>query len=883
MICLTLSELINLIGDIENTPELIDSLNELKPDWKESFPIPIDKSNAETLVEHWLQVAAHVEKAKRKKQSSKIGYDTFLEFDTKKQNCSLTTEVRIPDRFSFDAKDPKSGSVEIQVTEGNSIVKSLSNVIATVSSSDPIRLTLRLQAPPLKIIHTDLRNDLQIHVTRNGEKIYSRVLVAALHSDESAIHKFSFTDQNGKWALHGSVSLYTNAPHVGFLCGTGAQSLTETTDSRSVTLTGSSNLLNWFESSRELRFLCDESRIRLVPQSDAEFGHDHKLRGRRLDFVSTPSQTFVGFPEYKAPDNAAVHSFKINQMDYNEWPESMPPGLYAVDVIDDDGFTLFSERFAVLSEHFQILQKASTSAASPINELTILGCSTSIRVSVDDVPVPTEAGSTNPTWNIPLKTDGSAANKIDCNLIDRQFNSICMIRLPAIYEGVQVIDAEGRVIESKSLSFVVSQLTGFNLFLSAAGFRRNQETQFFLVFRISIGSDSVTVKKSFVVKDTPITLNMGAYESLCNELFGLDENVELLRLSVETDMNLKNIHIHRHAGALDVVDHHLVVLDHSGRRVDEDVNIEYLDLTDEDLVWKSIDHLTDDNIKTGGIICRAYEKTGMPFRYVTIRPDNDSEDEDQKPDSHFSLLPYDLKYPHWEHLDNLVKLLKDVPLSAATDFKILEQDDLLAAIFVLRSITPLPTAMRLQSELQINWFLTPIQTWRLAFERYIAYIQDEFEEKMVRDVLINNRLELVLGMINVNIPTEFQLFDPRVDLRALPAFPPEVILKNIYGDLIRDYGERRDWPNNLDTELLAWSKTVDNFGWDNWGTPNRVTAALAPIFLAYVSAGMIEWDSLGADKIKVIEMIWAVRDFCDTEWFFPAHACVMTYLCRGIG
>lgn len=260
----------NLMGlaekiEINNKDELpSEQLDQILPNWRNQFPIPLDVKTGKGLLDNWL-LGASSASSSIKKYQSKLSCKHFFDLNS----LIFSSEVSLPNilNFGFKKSDINSSKLELGLNEGAKRTAYFGSVFAQFETNHTV---IKPRKKGVCFSRTNIDSSLFIELSELG------VCVELLSIDNSSIALgeapvgFVFDEDENKYICIGQASFTTKYKEIYVL----VPSYYEVENLNGFALRDKDveahgYKLSWYKVSGDIRFYCSESRYRLRTNSSS--------------------------------------------------------------------------------------------------------------------------------------------------------------------------------------------------------------------------------------------------------------------------------------------------------------------------------------------------------------------------------------------------------------------------------------------------------------------------------------------------------------------------------------------------------------------------------------------------------------------------------------
>lgn len=871
-------------------------LDQQAPGWTDAFPIPLDESNARTLLNDWLRDAG--QKRQERKEALEKGRaftcEHFLHGSL--PQWSIRTDITLPPEETF-AVDPTilgSTRLELAYYEGDRLLVHGGSVYGQLSVEG---IKVRFANPQVTVERRSLEEPLSLRLLDNGRPVH------CLFFDGSALDyreaPLVFENRSERWQLVASSSCSVASglarlriPQDFVITNEGAAPETLAQDA---------------ENGRWLEICSDLSLAKGANDYQIELnqaGGDRKptLKGVFALYESSPSIVFLGWPRLELPEDyphARDELLEFVNGELLDRRRNCSYGLACYTLRNLSGKTLLQRRFGVLPKEFSLSlfpglgqQPARLlPKGTHLRDLQVVSNSLAVERAEHALHLRYE-GENPPTTFILAAGQGLPS---------------IQLRLPYPYQGARLLDEYGNPSRTRELT--LAELISYRIALTS-GLPQGQTFHMELEL---ICTEQPHPKRAFSIRvgSAPVVLSLFSYLSdMQNMLGAVDEQDAYIRLFLETEQPLLKLDIRRYGGHLQWEGRHaFYIRNTSNAAMLEGLQAEAMLLSDPRRTPLRLTEKTSETVGTGCFeipqkmqsqgpwLIYPGEQSSVRFRpslYITRDNFLDSDSEvcslhhaaelfhpQHNPhviEQQIVAMAADFNHSGWQYLADLKQHYRHLPLSSFETWKALSRNREALSFAVFRLEMDESFCARIRDELAVIWEAVPLPLWVQAYRLF----HDSIRLTGLPEALVNN---LVSNRATV-LRCIFSGFDYLGDYLStgnrgsLSRLPPESVLPIWYQDLRRLHESNRNWPTLLGRELSRWV--------DKQRLPPLVktlslvefthAVAYLPIFMAFVTAGKARITDLTATPAYLKFAIRLVSDFDRQGWFVPVHALMVSYL-----
>ena len=244
-----------------------------------------------------------------------------------------------------------------------------------------------------------------------------------------------------------------------------------------------------------------------------------------------------------------------------------------------------------------------------------------------------------------------------------------------------------------------------------------------------------------------------------------------------------------------------------------------------------------------------------------------------------TLMVNDFDHEGWQYLSVLKKNYDHLLLSEFKAWRTLARNSAALACAVFRLGLNAHFCYRISNELAVIWEEVSLSMWHDAYCYFTQWLESKgFASEIIEQIKTNRR-----DVLPAIIPEleHLSAFIANGDSQALPSVPIEV-LPYWYQSLRQTHQSEDRWPDELGDQLYRWIKKqtlprevqqLSQMSYTN-------SVVYLPIFMAFVTAGKTNLQSLGENIAYLKFVTKKVSDFDRSQWYTPVHSMMVAYLLK---
>ncbi|MBR8842151.1 STY4851/ECs_5259 family protein [Pseudoalteromonas sp. JC3] len=882
----------NLV-DLDNQEDLPSKqLDSQLPNWRDSFPIPLDDETGNTLLDRWL-VGASKANTEIKVQKDKLFCEHYFDIHLSR----FFTQVSLPKKltYKFSSSPLQSTYVELGLLEGTKRIAELGGAIAQVEGE-------KLLVPPrkksVKIPRRSLQTSLFLDLSQSG------IIVDMLEVNDSSVllneAPQGFIDDGSKYKLVGQGSFSTKHEKIFVLAPSYYEIEVLSGDHELITrLVIDGSEFNWFHLNGDFRIYSLESRFRVKTNATSTSSGNLYIDGDEILLKTIPARVYRGLPSVRDSEGNLISQIGLTLHLDNKPIDSLESyelfGKHYLSVKNRDGDTLLRRCIAVLPEDLVIDSKAGNQFA----EVRVTASRTqNVSVIAAHFQVSSEKLSNGRLFRLSPENEPPAnfTLQIQANLLEDPIS----ITLPYPVSGIFAFDNEGQPLKHE---LTVEQLLGAEVNLYSAK-TYPEEVSIELALK-PINRTSPRYFSKVKVADRTLSVSLYSFKEKIIELMSMS-NV----LDAEVEINLSGVGGHkvftirRYMSQLnfDPVSGGISVA-HERLPQNENIMAPMAMLIAEperapcELIQKEVGgislgwyEVTDKMQRTGPWMLVPNADSPNLFRptfYKGIDTLHCSEQiksiqtavkcfDPRSPtntiEDYIKQMEGDFSHPSWNYFLELWKGYSYLPLATFEAWKALVENTRLLTLALFRFEMNEDFLRTLDTEFSILWELIPLEFWNNSVEIFRSSLLNlGLPEAMVEDRLVTliDRFASVI----INVP------DALIDLLKGKPLPPQLpvqIIELWKQDLIREHSES-DWPNGLmqifERDIVEIAELKDMIKYPHF---RQCSVALYPVVAAAIASGRLVRPCLPVLDSQVVFEIKKIKSF-EPSWFSSVYSFALSF------
>ncbi len=884
--------------DFKNIENPYLFLEQNDPNWKKDFPIPLDDSSAQNLVNDWLIDAGNRRRQMKELQDQEIPFKlTQLQME----DCSITKlKVKINYPAYYEMKNQigenlSSTRFEIILYEGNIPIQHEGVVYASINDN---KVTVRFQKSTSFALRKDIEAALNIRFMVGGE------IIEKISFENSCINLKTptiFCKREDGYEIVSDSSCYLKEAEARVRIPIGM-----TIESENMVYLGLNHKSKWYKISNTTSIFNKLNKYIIYLKAERN-SRELQLSGRECLFETTPNTTFRGIPGYVDTMGNDVSS-QDNQVlidnEYLDYYKSNIAGKVVYKIINQDGHILLKRTIGILPSRFNLsVQPKDREHPAQVLFEGVEDCEVSLLSDLLFGRLSTISEKTI----IRLIPKDNPPQFFEVLINSRNGLKPIRIKIPYPSCSVTVLDENENAINSSVL--ILNKLVGYRLILSSGLLGRHK-------FTVSLELNSRKMKYNqsihyqYQVEDNPVIVNLYSLrDDMIQLLSSVQDQDAIIRITVMLDNSVKPVasfNVHQYEGFIDFHPDEFSIKDHTGIIVTGAEPVAF-DVSNPDKKTIALNERFTQDVGTGFytidysllndgpwlIIPRP--ESNIQFRpRIFCKKDNLHIPNEIKSlhaaSKHFA-INYDksifdtviiqminnLNHSGWAFIEETYANFNHLPFSTFEVWMAVARNNEALAILMFLCNFDVSVCYRIRNELSILWESIPIICWCKAYKKCEKYfLKKGLPEKTVVS-LLDTKVQILGECISI-----LRDLSGYVKGEKLKPYPVDQLLKawnqatmNKHVDVI--------WPTSLGKELGEW---IEN-GYLNGTvyvteknlplTHYTKTVIYLPFFMARITLGLASLNELGHDIDNIKFQIKKIIDF-DQDWFFPVHSLMTNFL-----
>lgn len=891
--------------DANNQDDLPSTqLDQILPNWRSQFPIPLDVNTGKGLLDNWL-IGASSASSSIKKQHSKLSCKHFFDLN----NLLFSSEVSLPKslNFNFKKSDVNSSKFDLGLNEGAKRRADFGSVFAQFETN---RTVIKPRKKGVCFSRTNIDSSLFIELSELG------VNVDQLNIENSSIGLgeapigFVFDEDENKYTCIGQASFTTKHKEIYVLVPSSYE--VENLSGfalKDKDIEAYGYKLSWYKVSGDIRFYCSESRYRLRTNSTSNTSGMLAIVGDEVQWETRPAQVYKGVPEIKSVNDHAVVNFGLTRLldnkPVNTIKEYEKYGQHVFSVKNNDGDTLIKRKIAVLPQDLSISFNSENENAV-INVTTAQPIVVSLIASeakiVQSKNSNTRHFTITPNSLPPAKVTMQISANLLCDPIE--------ITLPYPAEGIYGFDKDGNELSEQ---LTVHQLLGSEIYLFS---NQDYDEKFELEFALKpIIRNSPTIFSSISVSNKPKVLSLYSFKEKIVSLLSLCDKLDAeVAISIKCRGYRKQFTVRRFASEVkfDPVDK-LYSFESGDSSEEVSHNLLAMKIAEPECKTVSLPRRMLGSIELDRFEVAKEMTKGGPWLIIPgNRPDIDFrpvfyfedalEIANIKPSSSMQsavrafhpkfnplaiadmmeVMANDYHHSSWLYIRSLWENFGYLPLSTFEVFKALTKDLKALTIILFKFEMDEEFIRRLDTEFPVLWEFIPLDYWHSAKNDFISSL----EKINIPADFILEQVNSMFDRLSNSLPTyPVEIIEHLKGKKLAPRLPlpleKQVLNETWLQELARDHAES-DWPNSQQKLIEEAMRLLTEARAIVGPLHFRQTSVVYyPVIAAAIATKKVNFEQVFSTDSAITFAFKQLRDF-EPVWFSSMYSYFVSYFTQKV-
>lgn len=869
-------------------------LDNLIPNWRNEFPIPLDDATGRELLDNWLLHASSANKSIQK-HSQLIS----CEHTIKPESLAVRTKLLLPESLQFELSQAEVSSTRLDLTidEGTRKAAQLGSVFAKFENQ---RCIVKARAKRSTINRDNTARALYAVLSEGGVSLKRQeIRHSSLPLGEMPVG-FYKKDDNLVYCGHASFSVKAKSIYLLTKITSEIEVLSGTLEERQ-RATLCENPLVWHEINGEVKVLDGQNHYRICANADQNTRGAVELSGMELPWETVPSRVYLGLPKFNLGDTEQP----VTKMDLSDYLTDKPVhslkrheqyGIHQYCVKNNDGNVLLKKKLGVLPSDLKFTFKNSDSG-------TELRVSTGVPIFIDLIVEGAEHHAIKEEgyyifrFTITEKPPSKLTLLICANLESDPIK----VSLPFPASGIYGFNSCG---EELSPYLTIPQLLGSEIRLYSD--KDYLDTYTLSIALKPISHQSPRFETKIKVGESPVSVSLYSFKERIIELFSLCESNKHLDAEIEIEFrnqgNSKTYTVRRFVTELDFDTAHNIVSYGQTDAIDtfqeepqairiaepeqQAIALPHKKLGDIELdryefpapvlkgdVWMIIPPRGQDlafrpRVLDMNIQRKPHEIGSVSSLQTAVRSYHPTSNPDIIAQV-ISQMAEDIQHKSWGYLKNLWKETGYLPMSTFQVWRDLVKNKkaLTMALFVFEMNETFLSSLDI--EMPVFWEMIGFEDWSCAITEYKSWIG----RFMPNEQVLLERIEELFSKLISCVPS---FPEPLVHFLVHNHFketlPTPVALHLVnkvwLQKLLQDHADER-WPDLLNKEI-SYSATQISIDSMVQCQSYQRAVVFYPALAAAIAAGIISSEQFIQLNPNTIFELKKLRDF-DRDWFSSTY------------
>jgi len=903
--------------DLKSKEQPIAWLDSNHASWRELFPLPIDDSQAASLLGELIDTASRT-RAEESSISPFAVDRTIIRADT--TTPELIANIDHPafvflDSLGFDAERgdiPSPMNLEVYEPGGSSWLW-CRGILTTYRD----RKSIKLAGRPLRLKGDDASKELRLRFKHVGEILLDMPLPGGEPLDAELPWLFRCIEN--KWRLHGTAS-QSIKDECALVFIPAISSYNREDEESEVVHSGDLFGGELVKLTGTMFCHCDDAKYRLSTGQEEKV-IQFSLRGKKCTYASVPKEIYIGQPELVESNlisgsvsrrhDSRLLAKKIGVSESWHPLSQVGPGYYEIRLTDGDGNTQLRKRVGILAEDFQVNIKPDRQKVKS-GIISFKGAE-GLEISVSEGDIKADVINEDGRQYIHLEAKNSPPLNVDVSIIPAGQKKTISMKLPYPSKGALLFDDNG---DSVSLSnpLNLNRLQGYRLKLFDDQYLEGKKAS--LVFTlVDSAIDSSKSRDIYIESQVTLSAEMTEFSiydwhHYIDSLISVGSSIDaMVRISLSVPgQKVFELFVSRYESSLSTPGEGRVGFDlHAMQSIGidklEGLKISVMNLAQPEQNFEDLEPNSSQGVLLGTWEFNPESRADGPWviypspaSVVSFRPKLWNIGSSEKGEDIHTLAKAMLvadqierasaiksvmremadepDHRSWGYLSNLWLKTEHLPLTTFDIWRLtISEPAFLAALFIHDKQG---IVSRLEQELPVIWELVRVNDWEKALSRYQSNISrklgdDELVEELLRKKIIDIE-SLSPSLLSIGKILRGRLLDePCPELSALN-MPIDFFLgprlTDEYQNLLRRQAET-EWPKLLSSYIYHYVQELPQIYRSLVSTYHGYQTAVTflPWIMAWksLSTESESWPETPAEVFKLQQLIRF-----DEDWFSAA-------------
>jgi hypothetical protein len=881
-----------------------EQLDQLLPNWRSQFPIPLDVNTGKGLLDNWL-IGASSANSSIKRYQSKLSCKHFFDLES----LIFSSEVSLPKSLNFDFKksDVNSSKLDLCLNEGTKQRADFGSVYAQFEVN---RTVIKPRKKGVFFNRTNIDSSLFVGVSELGISVEQLSIENSSIALGEAPIGFIFDEDEKKYICIGQASFTTKHKNI-FVLVPSHYEVEELNGSaiKEKVIEAFGHKLSWYEVSGDIRFYCSESRYRLRTNSSSSTSGMLAIVGDEVEWETKPAQVYKGVPVVKSLGSMIDIDFGLTTLLDNKLVNTIREyekfGQHVFSVKNKDSDTLIRRKIAILPQDLDISFSSKHNSAE-IYVTTAQPIFVSLIIP-DTKIIQSKNGHTR-SFNVtpdclpPAKISMFISANLTCDPIE--------IILPYPAVGIYGFDKDGNELNER---LTIHQLLGSEIYLFS---NQDYDEKFELEFALKpIDRNSPTIFSSISVADKPRVLSLYSFKEKIISLLSLSDKLDAeVGINIKSRGYCKRYTVRRFASEIQFDQQDKLYSFESSTFTGEvNYNPVAIRIAEPErhpviLPRKKLGSIELDRFeiakemsKGGPWLIIPENCTDIDFRPKFYFEDTNEVNEINPvssiqsavrafhPDFNsmvindmIKLMSDDYQHSSWLYLRCLWDNFGYLPLSTFEVFKSLSKNLKALTIALFRFEMDEEFIRRLDTEFPVLWELIPLSYWHSAKQDFIFSLK---KVGMSTD-FINEQVNKMFDRLSNSLPTYPVEIIAHLKGASLGPRLPLSLEKNVLNnkwlqELVRDHAES-EWPNSQQQRIEDCMRLLTDVREIVSPLHYRQTSVVFyPVIAAAIATEKVSFEQFFTSDSSITFTLKQLRDF-EPVWFSSMYSYFVSYFTQDV-
>lgn len=898
----------------------VDWLDSHFPGWREQFPIPLDDAAGRSLLGDLIDTASKAKSDNTSRNPFEV--ERYL-IRAESSAPELVVQIEMPTFVGLDQlnintdKKLSLSSFDVEVFEPNGTSWSWCRGFQTQYKN---KQAIKFSGRTFFLKGNNATKELRLRFKVFGEIIFETEVINGDVLDSKLPWLFRKVDE--QWLYYGSASQSIN-DNSALVYLPNTLSCRPMAEATSICELGNIFSGTIMELSGSLQCQGDDEQFKLSSCSENSIVQYH-LTGKRFEYASKPSQTFVGLPDLVETN---VDSGRVSRYSgallvakplglQTQWRRlsQMSSGIHEVRLLDEQGNILFRQRIGVLPENFSLKLQADKNLPCE-GHIQFSGVQ-NFEIKVFDQDISANIEKKNESTILHVKAVDTPPRSIEVSFLNfskhRDFNFV----VPFPSKGALLFDASDKQTPF-SLPLYLSNIRGFRIKVFDDKFHKGEKIKLSLSLLDSQMSHE-DVRDIFIQRDLTLSKEMTEFsisdwrssiETLMGVSTNLDSRVKItLELHGQEQFSAK---VYRYENQLTVnwADGVLELDEETMKRLSLDslkqTAVSALNLNQPEEKISDLEPIVSNGAPMGAWdFTLNNRKDGLWMLYPAVNSElkfrpilwvvGDPAGVEQESLDHIDSLPkavrindqntrniairrvlkgmaIDFDHKSWGYLNELWEKTSHLPLATFDVWSLASSEPAFLACLLVRDKSGL--IEKFEKELPVIWELVKLSDWKVALISYKLEVSKKLDDRDLTNELLKKQINKIqcasTSMVSIAEILRVDLLGEKSPELNIMKQPINAFLENALSDqfqqLLRNQSDNH-WPSFLKGLISRNSRTLPNT-YTSIISPNhdfQTSIVYLPFLLAWrvLSEDGDDWEISSADVFKIQQL----KDF-DDDWF----------------